>query len=154
MAKGGHLAVTWPIPSPFKRIQVLCEPDLHAAIQTIARGNMTLSATCAQMLGQPLNLLRCGRSTRSGHQVRRHEPQKTPEEAKPAASLQDLEEPTAEWAQKPGADGLSMNEKIKLINAKRAGVKDKEITEAAQQDDKESKKVNAEGALLEIMSEA
>ena len=46
-----------------------------------------------------------------------------------------------------------MNEKIKLINAKRAGVKDKEITEAAQQDDKEAKKALLRELLGEILSE-
>ena len=145
------------MPSPLKRIQVLCEPDLHAAIQTIARGrNMTLSATCAQMLGQLLNTPEMRKEyEESATKFGAYEPQQDSRQKRnQQPHFKTYEEPTAEWAQKPGADGLSMNEKIKLINAKHAGVKDKEITEAAQQDDKESKKAMLKELLLEIMSEA
>ena len=116
---------------------------------------MTLSATCAQLLGQVLNTPELRReyeewATKFGA----YEPQKdTRQKRNQQPHFKTWEEPTAEWAQKPGADGLSMNEKIKLINAKRAGVKDKEITEAAQQDDKEAKKALLRELLGEILSE-
>ncbi len=43
------------MPTPLQRIQVLCEPNLYAAIKTIAKGrNKTLSATAAEMLNELL----------------------------------------------------------------------------------------------------
>lgn len=43
------------MPSPLERIQVLCEPNLYAAIKTIAKGrNQSLSSTAADMLAELL----------------------------------------------------------------------------------------------------
>ena len=103
------------MPSPLKRIQVLCEPDLHAAIQTIARGrNMTLSATCAQMLGQLLNTPEMrDEYEKLATKFGAYEPQKdTRQKRNQQPHFKAYDKPDAPWSQQPGDDTISMNEKV------------------------------------------
>ena len=160
------------MPTALQRVQCLLQPETFALVKTLAGDERrTMSNMAAELIEKALKLPEVQAqidaalikvptpddpraSVPQRQVVNRQSYNLTPEEAEKLRAQRSITPiPTGEIADRVGSNGLTMAENVRLVNAKRAGVKSKEITEASRTEDKDSKKEMLKALLLEIMTE-
>ena len=157
------------MPTALQRVQCLLQPETFALVKTLAWDERrTMSNMAAELIEKALKLPEVQAqidaalikvptpddpraSVPQRQVVNRQSYSLAPEEAEKLRKQRGLD--MLNSRAEDDETGLTTAEKIQLVQAKRRGRRSEEITEAANQEDKESKKDMLKALLLEIMAE-